>query len=200
MLCPISPGSRSSRPSHKGPSWQRSSPSSRQSIRKAAVSRPGPLAKLRSYSVWRFRRMIGMPSRGSKRSTYMSSSRRDTHRRTQVRERATDYAASSRGRRAPRRPRRHTLRFRRCGRWSRLRPASAPILADQITSKRDGIGRQLRTSKQSAASLRRPGFSASARPIRRPGFSAFARPIERATAPARTDRRNTGSRGPPSHL
>jgi len=65
MLCPISPGSWSQRPSHRGPSRQRSSPSNRRSTRNAAASLPGPRVKSRSRSIWRFRCMIGMPSRGS---------------------------------------------------------------------------------------------------------------------------------------
>ena len=53
-LCPISPGSWSSRPSHKGPSRQRSSPSSPRSIRNATASLPGPRARSRKRSTPRF--------------------------------------------------------------------------------------------------------------------------------------------------
>ena len=67
--------------------------------------------------------------------------------------RAIDYAASFRGRHAPRRRRRHTLKFRQYGRWPG--PSSLPhqYLADEITSERDRIDRQLRTRERWMAAL-----------------------------------------------
>src|SRR5271165_2145436 len=59
-------------------------------------------------------------------------------------------------------------------------------LVNETAGERDRINRQLRASEQMAI-------------LTAPGFRASAQPIARAKAPARTDRRNTGSRGPPSH-
>jgi hypothetical protein len=60
--------------------------------------------------------------------------------------------------------------------------------ADEVTSERDHIDLQLAQGSGGWPFLCRQGFSAS------------ARPTERAKAPAQTDRRSIGSRGPPSPL